>query len=263
MSDGFFSKLVLTLRVIRNLHTFVLDFFGLIGGTEVVYTTWSGLKFFTRVGTPDKAEIIIVCGGSEYPAQYFPSGKDLVVLDIGAHIGSFSAYISGIKRGDQPRVYAIEPSQDNFRYLSRNMKLNHFDRVKCFNVAIGSKNGFGYIDMSKDFDALTVDNEEVAGADSSHSIEKCQVMTLETFCQKEQIGKIDLLKMDCEGSEHGIFNTSLPFIKQNIRFFFVEVHYIPGQRTVSEFKQFLIENNFSVEAEICERTFFVRNLNIS
>jgi len=259
---NFFLKFFLTFKVIKNIHIFILDYFGLIKSKEVIYKTWNNLKFFTRNGTSDKSEIVIVTGGSEYPEKYFPRGRGLLIIDIGAHIGSFSAYLSRSMEADQPMVYAVEPSKDNFRLLLKNVELNNFKKIKCFNLAIGDNNGYGYIDLTKDFDAFTINETGDSISGSSKNSEKCQIVTLESFCQDEGINAIDLLKMDCEGGEHKIFNQSLKFIKEKVRSIFVEVHCLPGERTVFEFKQFLIENNFSVEAEIYGRTFFATNLNV-
>lgn len=257
-----FSKIALVFKIIKNYPTFILDFLGLIGGKEVIYETRNNLKFFTRVNTSDKSEVAIVCSGSEYPKEYFPKRKNLTVVDIGAHIGTFTAYLSRTLYAHNPLVYAIEPAKSNFSYLVRNMKLNSFDSVKCFNLAIGDKDSVGYIDMTKDNDGFTVSTEDIEKKEKKDSFEKCKVLTLESFCQSQNIRKIDLLKIDCEGCEYGIFEKSLEFIKNNVKYIFAEVHDLDDKNNIRTFKKLILTNKFSIETEIMERTLFLKNLNI-
>lgn len=257
-----FLKIILVFRVIKNLKTFVLDFFGFINDKETIYETRSGLKFFTRTGTSDKSEVVIICGDSEYPKRYFPKENNPVIIDIGSHIGSFSGYIQRMLQGNNPVVYSIEPAPNNFHYLVENMRLNSFETENCFNVAVGDRNGAGYIDSTKDNDAFTVGGEERLKTPYADKMIKCEMVTLEKFCDDRHIKTVDLLKIDCEGGEYDIFNHSLEFIKKNVKSVFAEVHYISKEKNIGEFKEFAEKNNFRVEAEILGRTLFLRNLNL-
>lgn len=257
-----FSKIILVFKVIKNLKVFFLDFFGLIEDKEVVYETRSGLKFFTRTGTSDKSEVVIICGDSEYPKRYFPKENDPVIIDIGSHIGSFSGYIQKMLQGNNPVVYSVEPAPNNFHYLVKNMEVNSFDASRCFSVAVGNKNGAGYIDSTKDNDAFTVVGDERLKTHHADKMIKCEMVTLEKFCDDRHIKAVDLLKIDCEGGEYDIFNHSLEFIKKNVKSIFAEVHYISKEENISEFKKFAEKNSFRVEAEILGRTLFLRNLNL-
>lgn len=94
---------------------------GSFGGFEIAY----------RTGTVDQRVIkhsfdndTIFTGVPEYQ----PSDNH-VIIDIGAHIGTFSILASSkLKRG---KVYAIEASQDSFNLLKINVALN-----QCNNVSI-------------------------------------------------------------------------------------------------------------------------------
>ena len=60
-----------------------------------------------------------------------------VFLDIGANIGTYSVLLGrkGLK------CFAFEPSQENFKVLSKNIELNSLqERVKIFNYGLGKIN---------------------------------------------------------------------------------------------------------------------------
>ena len=256
-------KAYLTLKAIKNLHTFALDFLGLINLPEIIYTTSLGAKFATRRGSSDKGEVVIINGDSEYPKKFFPSGQALTVLDIGAHIGSFSIYFSFVKRGNNFNVYSIEPSRSNYLMLKKNIQLNNLTtQIFPYNIAIGTYNGLGSISCEAAFDALIV-NGPKEGLSIEGAFEECVVSTLESFANSVNITEIDLLKIDCEGAEHDIFKNSIEFIKDRIKFIFVEVHNISNNETVDSFRELLRESNFEIQAEILERTFFAKNLNLT
>ena len=178
------------MKVIKNKHLFIFDFFGFEKNKEVVYRTRDNLKFFARGGTSDKSEIVIVCSGSEYPPKFFPqTGNDLLIVDIGAHIGTFSNYISRSLEEFSPSVYAIEPALSNFEYLEKNTKSNFPNSIKCYHLAIGARDGLGYIDVEKEYDAFQVRSREEFDK-RQNRLEECRVVTLQTFCREQKIDKI-------------------------------------------------------------------------
>lgn len=97
MKNSVLYKLFLVIKVIKNLNIFFLDYFGVLSNRLLVYKTWSGLSIWARAGTSDKGEMAIIMGDSEYPKKFFPSGRDVVMVDIGAHIGLFSLYFNSLK----------------------------------------------------------------------------------------------------------------------------------------------------------------------
>lgn len=62
--------------------------------------------------------------------------KESLVLDIGAHIGSFVVRLSE-KVGPNGSVIAFEPQRKIYRELIKNCELNGLSNVQCINCAIG------------------------------------------------------------------------------------------------------------------------------
>ena len=156
----------------------------------------------------------------------------------------------------KPKIYSIEASKDNFSYLIKNVKLNGFYSIKCFNLAISNKGGVGYINTLGDPDAFKLSKL------NNKNYEKVKLKTLESFCKNNNISKIDLMKMDIEGSEHEVFDKSLNFIKEKIKAFFIEVHILKSENDLDDFKKFLIKNNFSIENDLDKNKLFVKNKNL-
>ena len=230
------KKISLTLKAIRNINIFILDFLKIIRNKDVVYKTRNGVKIIARAGTTDAGEIVIVHADMEYPKRYFPQKEEPVILDIGANIGAFSIYLCKELEAKDPTIYAIEPSGENFYYLKRNVSLNGFSSIRCFNIAIFDKNGAGYIDTNCDYDAFSVLDEK----NKSTDCDEIDIVTLESFCEDNHVGQIDLMKIDIEGGEYRVFNKSINFIKSNIRSIFIELHNLNEVDNINRFKEYIV-----------------------
>jgi len=87
-------------------------------------------------------------------------------------------------------------------------------------------------------------------------------ITLDDELLSMGISKINFIKMDIEGSEYDVFDKSMNFIKKNVKSLFIELHNIDKQRNIRSFKRFIVKHGFTIEAEIMNRTIFVRNSSI-
>jgi FkbM family methyltransferase len=120
-----------------------------------------------------------------------------VVVDIGAHVGVVSAFLG--KAHPELRVYALEPVPAIFRRLRRNLRVNGADRVKAFPLAVSG-------DGRRLRLAVALDRNSGGSSAYTTGGKKITVpsTTLEAFCDSENIDRIRLLKIDCEGAEHEI-----------------------------------------------------------
>lgn len=255
-----FKKIALTIRVIKNLHLFGLDFFGFLKDKEIQYKLRSGLEFIARGSSTDAAEIIVVVGDMEYPKMFFPDKENPIILDAGSNIGSFSLYVYHVLADKNPLIYSLEPSLENFEILRKNIAANKAERnIKAFSMALGGKDGQGFLDVGKDFDAFhVVENSQISG---DSKIQEIELATLDTFCKKQEISQIDLLKMDIEGGEYEVFQSSIGFIRNNVRSIFIEIHNLDEKNNIENFKKFAVDNNFEIVSEISQNVLFLRNRN--
>jgi FkbM family methyltransferase len=147
------------------------------------------------------------------------------VVDIGANIGAF-AILAASAVGPHGRVIAFEPITNTFKRLLENVALNNFENVECNRAAIDSKNGEIILRFGKKSAYATAHSVHIGGGEQT--IETAPCFTLERIFTDCRINRINLLKVDCEGSEYGIFETLSSDTAARIDQIAMEVHQVEG-----------------------------------
>jgi FkbM family methyltransferase len=127
--------------------------------------------------------------------------ENCVAFDVGANIGAH-ALIMGKLVGKNGKIFAFEPHPEISKRLSNNIKLNHLDNIRIFQIALSNKPGRTI---------LYSFNEETADKGSSSLYEKTyqnlsnkfevKVSTIDEIADKEEVAKLDLIKIDTRGSD--------------------------------------------------------------
>ncbi len=124
-------------KQIRNWPVYFLDYAGLMKDNRVVYIFNSGTKISTRLGTSDRNIINEVWLTDVYQPKGFEIKKGDIVLDIGAHIGTFSLLASLVADA----VYAYEPAPENFEVLQQNITMNRAKNIIAMRAAVAGVAG--------------------------------------------------------------------------------------------------------------------------
>jgi FkbM family methyltransferase len=119
-----------------------------------------------------------------------------VLFDVGANIGQtmrwFRFYLPYAK------IYCFEPVRSTFEQLSRNAKGN--DNCVLENMALGERRTEKLIRLFEGNMAVLNSLDESLMNNTKGAKEECiRVETLDQYCEKNGIAKIDLLKIDTEG----------------------------------------------------------------
>lgn len=126
------------------------------------------------------------------------SGKDSVVLDIGANTG----YYSLIAAAKGATVYAFEPVSQVRQELTDNIALNPELRIHPVATALGAGSGMINIFIAG------ADNRGMSGFHQpdnfSGQTEQVPLITADTWAAGEGIGNPSLIKIDTEGAEPDI-----------------------------------------------------------
>ena len=126
-----------------------------------------------------------------------------VVVDMGACHGSFSLY--ALQHGAE-KVYSVEPFEENLKRMTQRMSdWNYSQNYIPTQKAISNKRGKAYLSLGtsdsvgEHFEPSPSITDD--GADNAIMISTISFMD---FIDMHDIEKIDLLKMDIEGSEYDI-----------------------------------------------------------
>ncbi|MCX6815532.1 MAG: FkbM family methyltransferase [Candidatus Aenigmarchaeota archaeon] len=180
-------------KTFKNFKQFSDDYFGRIGKKIILYKLRNGLVMYARPNRVDAIAIIETSGDMQYTSE-FSIGKNDTVVDIGAHIGSFTLFAAKMAK----RVYAFEPNKDNWILLKKNIAINKIKNVTAVNAAVSGKNGFVKLYVNtENTGGHRLDNKYFSKAVSIKSVNLQSIV-------KQAGGKIDFLKVDCEGAEYDI-----------------------------------------------------------
>jgi FkbM family methyltransferase len=170
--------------------------------SAIAIGSFGGFEIAFREGTADELVInhsfdndIFFAGFPEYrPAE------DDVIVDVGAHIGTFSLLAASKVGGGQ--VFAAEASRDSYNLLRINLALNHRHTVEARHLALSDREGT----CTLFHDVGNWGNSTVA--ELSKSSETVSCCTLAQFLGRNGIEHCDFMKMNCEGAEFPILLSS-------------------------------------------------------
>ena len=175
------------------------------------YKSINNLKVFFRKGTSDeyviKDTIIDHIFENGFP-EYKPE-KDDLVIDIGAHIGTYSLVLS--QQLTNGAIHAFEPCLDTFNYLEQNIKGNKLANVFAHKIALSDS--IGTTKLYYDTEHGNWGHSIIKDFSSEGEIVKTD--TLSNFFTENHIEKCDLIKFNCEGAEFKILlSTPMSLLKK-------------------------------------------------
>jgi len=179
-----------------------------------------------------------VCIENHY--NYSQIKPSMTVLDVGAHIGTFTLLASK-KVGNSGRVIAVEAEAGNFNQLKKNLELNAIKNVVPVNIALSDLNGrkdFFIAKGSGCHSFFTNPGQEVVDKI------KIKVKSLDSLMEEMHLEKIDLLKIDTEGAELEILRGARRTLLRNPNMKMVIAAYHFPKET-AEVAEYLRELNFS------------------
>lgn len=127
-----------------------------------------------------------------------------VVIDVGAYIGYFSLLAAKIV-GDDGFVYLFEPIPQNFQRILKNLEVNQANNVKAYNLGLSDREEILSFSVPWEIPA----ESSLAGswvelksnAKLTKDLIEAKLVPLDQFCKNIGLHKIDVIKVDVEGSE--------------------------------------------------------------
>jgi FkbM family methyltransferase len=194
---------------------------------------WKGRKVFYRAGTADAGafyEILIRPSRHKHPNRFIRMGKNLeywvpaeispeVILDIGGNIGTTSVYYSKIF--PLAKIFTFEPVPSNYSLLKKNTY--GLENVQIFNVGLGCEEKKAMIygcEDSNNTGGFSLFDLEVDKSNSQEVI----IKEASSFLKDIGVGKVDLIKIDTEGSEYDILTSIDVETLSGVRWIIGELH---------------------------------------
>jgi FkbM family methyltransferase len=222
---------------VENWHIPILYYFGIKNGESVIQLK-NGLKCIIR----DKSDSIAFFENFfiniNFPTDEFWINDDDTIIDVGAHIGTFTLLASS--KAKNGKIISIEPSKESFKIFEKNVNLNDLTNVNLMNYGVWSKSGKMKLYINEE----SIGNSIIIKSQNEETID---VISLNEIIKKFNIEKINFLKIDCEGAEYEIILKLEEEVLEKIEKISMEVHGGVGKHTINDLMKFLKSNGFKVE----------------
>ena len=164
-----------------------------------------------------------------------------VVLDLGSYCGSTVWGFSNAV-GKSGKVYGFEPDPTSFEMLSKNVEYHNLSNVTLINKGVWSFNGNILFQSEGNMGSgvSTVQNR------STNQI-TIQTISLNDFCKKYSVNKIDYIKMDIEGAETEVLRSSHEVLRKYKPRLIIEPHIVNSHITTNEICKILSEFGYITE----------------
>ncbi len=138
------------------------------------------------------------------------------VLDCGANVGVFAAYLPLMTEAKIKVYVAAEPNADSFALLEEQVaRQKPAERVSLYNVAVSDRDGVIRFHLRDDSRGHHI-------AEESGELE-VPTLCVTTLLDRTGLGELDLLKVDIEGGEKYVMR-SIGAWKDRVKMMIVELH---------------------------------------
>ncbi len=214
------NKIQLALKsrdIFLNWRTLVRLYFKKIKEDNVIFETKNHIKIKIRTNSTDIMQLATVWLTEDYKIPEFEIGENDIIIDIGAHIGLFSLFVSQYCKNG--RIYCFEPILENYNLLLENIELNENKNIIPFNHAVSKNNENIKIFLNFDDSAHSI-------LSSGENFVEVKSTTLQRIFDENKITKCDLLKLDCEGAEYEIIDSVPNEYLLKINKLIIEYHFL-------------------------------------
>ncbi|MCK9582001.1 MAG: FkbM family methyltransferase [Methanoregula sp.] len=131
-------------------------------------------------------------------------------FDVGANVGEWTNFVLELR--PSAKIYSFEPSDDSFNKISQNVKS---ENVRLVKMALGDKNEMVEFNIYGDYSTLNSVSNRVGIGLTVLKKQKVEMEKLDDFCLKNNIDRIDFLKIDVEGGELKVLEGSRGMFRNN------------------------------------------------
>ncbi|MEP6700783.1 MAG: FkbM family methyltransferase [Bacteroidota bacterium] len=149
----------------------------------------------------------------ELPAEIYKDAKTIV--DLGANIGLATLYFRQVN--EHARIFALEPEPGNFELLTGNLRTDIINQhVIAICAAIDSEDGEASVQLGEmSYNSMISRN--------SNRKPSVRTISMQTLLEEFSIERIDILKIDIEGSEKRLFEGETTWLER-VNYILIEFH---------------------------------------
>jgi FkbM family methyltransferase len=157
---------------------------------------------------PASAQFANAVFHDEYQINDLRAHNVRTVVDIGAHVGSFTLLCH--HHWPDARIVAVEPHPESFELLVKNTKHISSEKLTLINAAVTHNSGRCLLSSPvshsrvSDYVPDLWHTLEPRAGEFGMQVDAISTEDLWTLLQEEGMQEVDLLKLDCEGAEYAI-----------------------------------------------------------
>lgn len=178
---------------------------------------------------------------------YRVQSTDRAILDLGANIGLFSLYAARL--APEAKIFALEPFPATFNRLVETVHDHQLEtRVSCLNYAATGANGariMANVPGPSQRRSLAVAASAMSGTAVSGK-------TLEAILRENNLSRVDLMKIDIEGSEYEVLLSTPPEVLKRITRIALEYHGDSAPYSKQQLFNHIFSAGFTVAWDVCD-----------
>lgn len=171
------------------------------------------------------------------------SNNNVIIFDVGAFDGSISLKYAGLFPSSL--IYSFEPFPESFSKLVE--KTSEYSNILPVNKGVGDFVGFAKFNSNKFSQTNSLLNShklanKVWGKNllDKKKVINVELTTIDSFVEKHNIKKIDILKIDTQGSEYLVLKGAKESLKRGIvKLIYTEIIMLPTYENQLDFDEFI------------------------
>lgn len=192
------SVFLKSVKIVKNWYLIPFIYFRLLTNEHAILILRNGYKVKLRVKSTDLQAFFNVWIIQEYNRPSYEILENDIIIDIGAHIGLFTLYVSQFcKKG---RIFSFEPVDENYKLLLENIRLNKIENITAIKKAVTGQEKIIKIYLNEDQAAHS-------NYSQGNSFIETEAISLKEIIDANSIQKCNFLKIDCEGAEYDILRS--------------------------------------------------------
>lgn len=203
-------------------------------------------SFTIRTNTSDVLVLWALCLAGEYDIEWDKHFAPEVIIDAGANIGFFSLIMSW--RFPNTKIIAIEPDKANYELLKKN--IGNDKNIYPVLAGLWDKDTYLHVHSEKAAYSITVEeSDDDTGVKS---------VCVDSLIKQYELGdKIDIFKMDIEGSEYTLFKNNYEKWIGKVKCYIIEIHdYFNADCRELIFKRLMEEKGYNSMEHMEDTIFF-------